>query len=105
LTNVQQPSTLRQYLGLLRRRLWIILTVTLVAVLGAVFFSTRQEKLYKPSATVLISGFDSSLPPEMFLQTQADIATASPEVARRVRTALHLRTTPRIEVTPKTNLL
>ena len=103
MTNAQQPSTLREYLQLVRRRRWIILTVTFVAVLGAAGFSARQEKLYEASATVLVSGFDASQPPEMFLQTQADIATGSPEVARRVRAALHLRTTPSIKVTPKIN--
>lgn len=103
MTTSQQPSTLRDYLQLARRRLWIILTVTVLGVLGAAFFSVRQEKLYKASASVLVSGFDSAQPPDMFLQTQADIATASPEVARRVRATLHLRTTPPIEVTPKTN--
>ena len=103
MTNGQQRSTLREYLQLVRRRRWVILTVTVVAVAGAVFFSTQQEKLYNASATVLVSGFDASQSPEMFLQTQADIATASPEVARRVRNALHLRTTPPIKVTPKVN--
>jgi capsular polysaccharide biosynthesis protein/cellulose biosynthesis protein BcsQ len=103
LTNVQQASTLREYLQMVRRRRWIILTVTVVAVVGAAFFSVRQEKLYKSSASVLVSGFDSSQPPDMFLQTQADVATASPEVARRVRNALHLRKNPPIKVTTKIN--
>jgi uncharacterized protein involved in exopolysaccharide biosynthesis len=101
LINRQQPSTLRDYLQIARRRLWIILTVTVLTVLGVAFFSARQEKLYQGSAKVLVSGFDSSQPPDRFLQTQADIATASPEVARRVRSALGLRTTPPISVTPK----
>ena len=99
----QQPSTLRDYLQLLRRRRWIILVVTFAAVVGAAVFSAQQEKLYRASATVVVSGFDSSQPPDMFLQTQADIATSSPEVARRVRVALHLRNTPHIKVTPKIN--
>jgi non-specific protein-tyrosine kinase len=103
LRDTQQPSTLREYLHLVRRRFWIILLVTLAAVLGAAFFSAQQEKLYEASATVLVSGFDASQPPDMFLQTQADIATASPELSRRVRTALHLRKPPPIDVTPKTN--
>ena len=103
MTNRQQPSTLRDYIQLLRRRRWIILTVTVAAVAGAAVFSAQQEKLYKASATVVVSGFDASQSPEMFLQTQADIATSSPQVAQRVRTTLHLRNTPHIEVTPKIN--
>ena len=101
--NSQQPSTLHEYLQLVRRRLWIILAVTLIAVAAAAFFSARQDKLYKASATVLVSGFDPAQPPDMFLQTQADIATSSPNLAQRVRTALHLRNPPPIDVTPKTN--
>jgi non-specific protein-tyrosine kinase len=81
--------------------MWIILTVTVLTVLGVAFVSLRQEKLYQASAKVLVSGFDSSQPADRFLQTQADIASASPEVARRVRNALGLRTTPSISVTPK----
>jgi polysaccharide biosynthesis transport protein len=99
--NTQQPSTLRDYLQIARRRMWIILTVTVLTVLSVAFVSSRQEKLYQASAKVLVSGFDSSQPADRFLQTQADIATASPEVARRVRNALGLRTTPPISVTPK----
>lgn len=99
----QQPSTLRDYVLLARRRLVIILVVTVVAVLGAAFFSSRQVKLYQSSAVVLIGGFSASQPPDMFLQTQADIATSSPEVARRVRIALRLAVTPAIRVTPGAN--
>jgi tyrosine-protein kinase len=101
LINRQQPSTLRDYLQIARRRFWIILAVTVLTVLSVAFVSARQEKLYQASAKVLVSGFDSSQPADRFLQTQADIATASPEVARRVRDALGLRTTPPISVSPK----
>jgi Mrp family chromosome partitioning ATPase/capsular polysaccharide biosynthesis protein len=100
LINTRQPSTLRDYLLIARRRAWIILTVTVLTVVSAAFFSARQDKLYKASAKVLVSGIDSSQPPDRFLQTQADVATASPEVARRVRQELGLRTTPPISVTP-----
>jgi Mrp family chromosome partitioning ATPase/capsular polysaccharide biosynthesis protein len=86
-----------------RRQAWIIVLVTLAGVVGAAFFSARQSKLYEASATVLVSGFDPSQPPDMFLQTQADIATDSPELAERVRKALHLRKDPPINVSPRTN--
>lgn len=103
LANTYQSPTLREYLQLARRRFWIILTVTLVAVAAAAYFSARQDKLYKASATVLVSGFDAAQPPDMFLQTQADIATASPQLSERVRTALHLHNPPPIDVAPKAN--
>lgn len=95
--------TLQEYLQVLRRQRWIILVVALVAVVAAVVFSNRQEKLYRASATVLVSGFDAAQSTEMFMQTQADIATTSPELARRVRNALGLQTLPKIDVTPQTN--
>lgn len=103
LSGTQQTSTLRDYLQIARRRRGIILTVIVLTAVSAAFFSVRQEKLYESSADVLVrSGFDSSQAPERVLQTQADIAAASPEVARRVRKELGVRTTPNITVTPKT---
>src|SRR5581483_4020081 len=103
LTNSQEPRTFREYLRVARRQAWIIAAVALIGVAAAAFFSARQQKLYSSSATVVVSGFDPSQPPEMFLQTQADIASTSPELAERVRKALHLRNRPGIDVTPKTN--
>jgi tyrosine-protein kinase len=103
LTDSRQPSTLRDYLQLVRRRVWVIVAVAVVGVAGALVFSVRQEKLYEASATVLVSGFDPSQSPDMFLQTQADIATSSPKIARAVREALGLATTPPITVTPASN--
>jgi Mrp family chromosome partitioning ATPase len=104
LSEIQQASTLRDYLQIARRRRGIILAVTALTMLSAAFFSIRQEKRYEASAQVLVrSGFDSSQPPERALQTQADLAAASPEVAQRVRSALSLETAPKIKVTPKAN--
>jgi succinoglycan biosynthesis transport protein ExoP len=104
LTDAQQASTLRNYLQVTRRRRWLILAVVVLVPLFAVFFSLRQEKLYEASAQVLVrSGFDGSQPAERVLQTQADIATGSPEVAERVRDVLELPTAPGIDVTPKTD--
>jgi tyrosine-protein kinase len=103
-SDIQRASTLRDYLQIGRRRRWIILAVVALTMLSAAFFSVRQEKRYEASAEVLVrSGFDASQTPERALQTQADVASSSPEVARRVRNALRLRTTPDIEVTPRTD--
>jgi polysaccharide biosynthesis transport protein len=103
LSGTQQASTLRDYLQIARRQRWIILAVVALTTFSAAFFSLRQEKLYEATAEVLVrSGFGSSQSPDRVLQTQADIAAASSEVARRVRTQLKLDTTPPIEVTPKT---
>lgn len=104
MSDTRQASTLRDYLQIARRRRWIILAVVALTMLSAAFFSVRQEKRYEASAELLVrSGFDVTQPPDRALQTQADVATASPVVARRVRTALGLRATPDIKVTPKTD--
>jgi polysaccharide biosynthesis transport protein len=103
LSGTEQASTLRDYLQIARRRRWIILAVVAVTTLGAAFFSLRQDELYEASAEVLVrSGFDSSQSPERVLQTQADLAAASSEVARRVRNQLDLDRAPPIDVSPKT---
>jgi polysaccharide biosynthesis transport protein len=103
LSGTQQASTLRDYLQIARRQRWIILAVVALTTFSAAFFSLRQEKLYEASAEVLLrSGFGSSQSPDRVLQTQADVAAASSEVARRVRTELKLDRSPPIDVTPKT---
>jgi polysaccharide biosynthesis transport protein len=103
LSGTQQASTLRDYLQIARRQRWIILAVVALTTFSAAFFSLRQEKLYQASAQVLVrSGFGSSQSPDRVLQTQADVAAASSEVARRVRSQLNLDSAPPIEVTPKT---
>ncbi len=103
LSGSQQASTLRDYLQIARRQRWIILAVVALTTFSAAFFSLRQEKLYQASAEVLVrSGFGSSQSPDRVLQTQADIAAGSSEVARRVRSQLDLDSSPPIEVTPKT---
>lgn len=103
MTGTHEPGTFRDYLQVARRQAWVIVLVTLIGVVGAAIFSARQAKLYEASATVLVSGFDASQPPEMFLQTQADIATGSAQLAEQVRKTLHLRDTPTVDVTPRTN--
>lgn len=104
-SGTQQAATLHDHLQIIRRGRWMILAAVVLVPLGAASFSLRQEKLYEALADVLVSqgtsGFDLAQSADRVLQTQADVATASPEVARRVREALRLRTTPPIEVTPK----
>ena len=103
LSGTAQASTLRDYLQVAGRGWWIIITVAGLTALSAAFFSVRQEKLYEASAQVLVRpGIDTSQDQDRALQTQADVASASPVVAQRVRDALGAAITPEIEVTPKT---
>jgi succinoglycan biosynthesis transport protein ExoP len=89
------PSTLRDYLQVVRRRRWIILQAVVLVPLAAVLFSLHQQKLYQASAQVLLSsqnlaaqltGTQSTginLQPDRIAQTQAEIARV-PDLARKV---------------------
>jgi succinoglycan biosynthesis transport protein ExoP len=90
-----RPTTLNDYLAILRRRKWIVLTVPVVAASVAFGISRSQPELYEAQAKVLVNrsggvvtaisnvqdpaAFDSV----RFLATQADIAR-SPTLAARV---------------------
>lgn len=88
-------TTLRDYLGIARRRKWIILQALLLVPAAAVAFSLTQTKLYQGTAEVLLSRQnlaaaltgtqDTNLYQEenRLAQTQTDLAGV-PEVARRV---------------------
>jgi polysaccharide biosynthesis transport protein len=102
LSGIQQASTLRDYLQIARRGWWLILNAIVIVPLSAAFFSMYQEERFEASAEVLMRSFDTAQP-ERELQTLADVATASSDVAQSVRTALGLETIPEIEVTPKTD--
>ncbi len=54
----EQPQggwTLRDYVRILRRRKWVIVTVLVVLPLAAVLLSRQQQPLYEASAEVLLS--------------------------------------------------
>jgi polysaccharide biosynthesis transport protein len=89
-----RPTTVGDYLAILRRRKWIIIALPLIAAIAAVVFSRSQSPLYKAKAEVLVrrasvvtvvTGLqDPSLgDPTRFLTTQSSIARA-PELADRV---------------------
>ncbi len=87
-------ATLHDYLRVLRRRKWIILTAIIVVPAVAVAMSMRQPALYQSTAEVLLTNKDISAgltgvsgssvfqTSERIAQTQADLAT-TPTVARR----------------------
>jgi polysaccharide biosynthesis transport protein len=89
-----RPATLRDYLAIVRRRKWIIVTLPIVAAAAAFFLSNAQARVYRAQASVLvnrsvgvstnITGVDpSTADPFRYLSTQADIAR-SPALATRV---------------------
>ena len=92
-----RPTTLADYVAILRRRKWIILVLPVIAAASAYAVSQTQSALYSATAEILvnrssivsaISGVtDPALgDPRRFLTTEASIAR-SPELASRVAAA------------------
>jgi Mrp family chromosome partitioning ATPase/capsular polysaccharide biosynthesis protein len=96
-------QTLRDYLRILRLRLWVIVLLAVLVPAAAVFFSLRQERLYQASADVLVkrqdlaaslSGISSPYEdPARFVQTQVDLAEG-PVVAQRTLAAVGIDAPP-----------
>lgn len=88
-------STLRDYLRVLRRRMWVVILIALLVPGLAVALSLQQSARYKSSAEVLLDQQDLSTSltgignpnatqdPARFIQTQVDLARV-PTVADRV---------------------
>ncbi len=88
-TNVEIPSTLGDYLGILRRRRIFLLTVLPASLLLAVYIAFALPPLYRSSATILLE--PSSIPPELVQTTVASYADQQIElVSRRVLTPENL---------------
>ena len=90
-----RPTTVADYLAIIRRRKWIVLVPPVVAAAAAFALSTGQSPLYQASAQVLVNtrnvvtaltGRPAGDDPTRYLQTQASIGRA-PELAARVAAA------------------
>jgi polysaccharide biosynthesis transport protein len=91
-----RPTTVADYLAILRRRKWIVLVPPVAAALAAYLLSMGQSALYRSSADVLdnapslvtaITNVDTSGgDPNRYLTTQASIAR-DPVLAKRVSDA------------------
>jgi tyrosine-protein kinase len=92
-----EHSSLRDYLQVLRRRKWIVLTAVVVVPVAAYFFSAQQQSKYRATAEVLLSRQNLSqslngvqdptlsIQPDRLAQTQADLARVPPVVERTLR--------------------
>ena len=99
----ESSQTLRDYLHILRLRLWLIVLLALFLPAAAVFFSLRQQHLYQASSDVLVKRQDlaaalSGIPtpyedPTRFVQTQVDLAEG-PLVAKRTLAAVGIDAPP-----------
>ena len=95
----QEHSSLRDYLQVLRRRKWIVLTAVVVVPVAAYLFSAQQQSKYRATAEVLLSRQNLSqslngvqdptlsIQPDRLAQTQADLARVPPVVERTLRAA------------------
>jgi succinoglycan biosynthesis transport protein ExoP len=98
-------STLRDFLGLLARRKWIVLATAVLGVLAATALALRQDELYKASAEVLLNRENLAFAltgatdvqafqdPARFDETQVDVARAR-AVARRTLDATNFPRRP-----------
>ncbi len=89
-----RPTTLADYLAIVRRRKWIILLPLLLAPAMAVILSSRQQSLYQASAQIYVKRADIAaavagvtdptlqVDPVRFLKTQASVAR-DPKLAER----------------------
>jgi capsular polysaccharide biosynthesis protein len=82
-----RPTTLVDYLAILRRRKWIVIVPVLVAGLSAFFVSSRQEPEYRASAEVFVDTTNLTSDPQRFFNTLAELSR-SPELARQVAAEL-----------------
>jgi tyrosine-protein kinase len=95
----QEVRSLSDYLRVVRRRKWLILTIAVSLPVAAVLYSLSREPLYRASAEVLLSRttpvaditgaseLTFSQQPDRFAKTEAGVA-AVPAVAERVLEAV-----------------
>jgi tyrosine-protein kinase len=97
----ERPPTLTHYLGVLRRRKWLILLPLLLAPATAFLLAQQQTPEYRATSQVLLNRQDvvaltlaqqpssAYLDPERLLATQSDVAR-SPDLIRRVVAAANV---------------
>src|SRR3954465_6473297 len=72
----QESRSLRDYVAILRRRVWMIVFVAIVTTASALAFSLTQKPLYQATASVLVNTQNAS-------PTSTGIATPSLQTADR----------------------
>src|SRR5262249_38086915 len=98
-TPPHRPTTLADYLAILRRHWWVIAIPLVVAPIGAYLAASSQPSVYQATSTVYINRtpavatatgvYDQSASsdPVRFFQTQADLARQPALLERAVRSA------------------
>jgi polysaccharide biosynthesis transport protein len=86
-TSAHRPTTLTDYLAILRRRKLIIVAVPVLAALVAFLYSSSQPSVYQAQAEVEVQRSDEAASdPTRYLTTQARVARSS-ELAARIAAA------------------
>lgn len=85
-----RPTTVPQYVAILRRRRWIIIALPILTALVAYLVSTTQSSVYQSTAEISFNRSAgtqtlnlTSVDPVQFLETQSKVAE-SPDLAQRV---------------------
>jgi receptor protein-tyrosine kinase len=98
-TPANRPTSLADYLAILRRHWWVIAIPLVVAPIGAFVAASSEQSVYQATSTVYINRtpavatatgvFDqsASTDPQRFFQTQADLARKPTLLQRTVRNA------------------
>jgi Mrp family chromosome partitioning ATPase/capsular polysaccharide biosynthesis protein len=96
-----RPTTLADYLAILRRHWWVIAIPLVVAPIGAFLAASSERSVYQAESTVYINRFSAvatatgvydqsaNSDPVRFFQTQADLAR-QPELLQRAVRAAHV---------------
>jgi hypothetical protein len=84
------PSTLNDYLAVLRRRRWYLLTIIPAALLLSIYLAYALEPSYRASATILLE--PSSIPTQIVQTTVMSYAEQQIEIVQRL-----VMTTDRLE--------
>ncbi|MFN2489079.1 MAG: polysaccharide biosynthesis tyrosine autokinase [Actinomycetota bacterium] len=89
--NLEQPVDLREYVAVLRRRKWTILSVVAVLVTAGLLLSLRQTPVYEAESRLLITPLPNNPFPNVDTESQV---VASLPVANLVREDLGLSASP-----------
>lgn len=100
-TPPNRPTSLADYLAILRRHWWVIAIPLVVAPIGAFLAASSERSIYQAGSTVYINRYSAvgtatgvydpsaSSDPVRFFQTQADLAR-QPELMQRAVRAAHV---------------
>lgn len=88
------PSTLTDYVAVVKRRKWVVIQAMIIVPVAAVLLTLHQQKVFSSSAQVLFipkpssSATNQGIPADRLVQTEVDLARLTP-IATRVVQSVH----------------